>query len=114
MIYRARYIKSIFIESRAWFDKTGGNTYFSARISLDGKLIGVLPFQYGYGSQFETAALEWLKANEVINHEHRTLHELEDYGVNLYSVQYWTTKAEAIRFVALGNVSLAPLPAWQV
>ena len=111
-IWRARYIRSIFIESRAYFDKTGGNTYFSARISVDGKLIGALPFQYGYGNHFETMALEWLKANDVVDPEHRNLQELENYGVNLYSVQYWTTKTETKRFVDIAEESFAKFPAW--
>jgi hypothetical protein len=92
-------LKSIFIESRAYFDKSGGNTYFSARISVNGTLVGVLPFQYGYGSQFETEALKWLEDNAFELESPRTLWSLRTSGVDVYTVQYWTNKTEAKRFV---------------
>ena len=91
--------KSVFIESRAYFDKSGGNTFFTARISVNGALVGVLPFQYGYGSHFETMALEWLRDNGFLEGYPRTLSSLKNSGVDVYTVQYWTTKTEAKRFV---------------
>lgn len=45
-------IRSLFVECREWFDKTGGNSYFSARIWVNGGQVAILPFQYGYGDQF--------------------------------------------------------------
>jgi len=45
-------IKSMFIECREWFDKVNGNSYFSARIWVNGGEVAILPFQYGYGDQF--------------------------------------------------------------
>jgi hypothetical protein len=45
-------IKSLFIECREWFDKVNGNSYFSARIWVNGGQVAILPFQYGYGDQF--------------------------------------------------------------
>jgi hypothetical protein len=44
--------RSLFIEAREWTDKTYGNSYFSARIWVDGGQVAILPFQYGYGDQF--------------------------------------------------------------
>ena len=44
--------RSLFIECREWFDKVNGNSYFSARIWVDGGQVAILPFQYGYGDQF--------------------------------------------------------------
>jgi hypothetical protein len=39
------------IEIRRWFQRTYGNTYFSARVYREGAVCEVLiPFQYGYGS----------------------------------------------------------------
>jgi hypothetical protein len=32
-------IKSLFIEGRLWFDKTGGNTYHAVKIEANGKVI---------------------------------------------------------------------------
>jgi len=108
-------LKSIFIESRAYFDKSGGNTYFSARISVDGKLVGVLPLQYGYGSQFETEALKWLQDNDIVDRELTNLWKLQnEFGVNLYTVQYWTTKKDAKRFVDLDETAFTKRPAWSI
>ena len=44
--------RSLFIEGREWFDKTHGNSYFSARIWVDGGQVAILTFQYGYGEQY--------------------------------------------------------------
>jgi len=54
---------NLHIEGRRWFQRTYGNTYHSVRIYIDGKLIVVLPFEYGYGEQFLQTAIDWLKAN---------------------------------------------------
>ena len=52
--------RSVFVEARLWFDKTGGNSYFTARVWVDGHIISVLPFQYGYGNQYLYEANEEL------------------------------------------------------
>lgn len=44
--------RSLFVEGREWFDKVNGNSYFSARIWVDGGQVAILTFQYGYGDQF--------------------------------------------------------------
>ena len=44
--------RSLFIEAREWTDKTYGNSYFSARIWVDGGQVAILTFQYGYGDQY--------------------------------------------------------------
>jgi hypothetical protein len=44
--------RSLFIEGREWFDKINGNSYFSARIWVDGGQVAILTFQYGYGDQY--------------------------------------------------------------
>ncbi len=36
------------IQTKEWFDKVNGNTYFSAEVYLGMDLIIILPFQYGY------------------------------------------------------------------
>lgn len=53
-------IKTIDVQSKEWFDKVNGNSYFSAQITLnfgqkDQQTI-YLPFQYGYGSHYEDMA----------------------------------------------------------
>jgi hypothetical protein len=42
----------VYVECRKWFDKANGNTYFAAKIYVDGHLVADLPFQYGYGEQY--------------------------------------------------------------
>ena len=44
--------KSIVITGRRWFDKKYGNTYFSARAYVDGKLAAEIPLDYGYGDAY--------------------------------------------------------------
>jgi|ERR1019366_2793621 capsid portal protein len=46
--------RSLFIEAHRWLDKQFGNTYFSAKIWVDGKVVAIEPFQYGYDRHFET------------------------------------------------------------
>ena len=38
-------IRSLFIEGRLWFDKINGNTYFSNRVWVNGKIAFVMPFE---------------------------------------------------------------------
>jgi hypothetical protein len=44
--------RSLFVEARLWFDKVNGNTYFTARVWVDGNFVLSLPFQYGYDHQY--------------------------------------------------------------
>ena len=58
-------IKTIDVNAKEWFDKVNGNSYFSAVITLnhglkDSKDIK-LPFQYGYGDQYQFEALKEIK-----------------------------------------------------
>lgn len=45
----ATSIKSVNITTKEWFDKTYGNSYFSAQVVINNKYLIKLPFQYGYG-----------------------------------------------------------------
>lgn len=58
-------IKSISILGRRWRDKVNGNTYHSARVFADGNLVATVPFQYGYGNQFEWTACDQLERANV-------------------------------------------------
>jgi hypothetical protein len=82
---------SIFIHAKQWFDKSGGNSYFSVRVHLNGRESFRLPFQYGYGSQYETAVREFLADTEDYAGSFR---ELESRGIAIYSVIQDATKAE--------------------
>jgi hypothetical protein len=63
-------IKTIDVSCREWFDKINGNSYFSARISVNygmknQKLIKI-PFQYGYGEQYLTETVKALLEAKLI------------------------------------------------
>lgn len=93
-------IRSIFVEAREYFDKTGGNTYFSARISINGDLVGYLPFQYGYGSMYEWAVMEVLKVSgyDLETSTFAPLYQLRNEGVHVYTVKYSATMRDTKRF----------------
>jgi hypothetical protein len=58
---KAKIKRSLFIEGREWFDKVNGNSYFTARIWVDGGQVAILPFQYGYGEQYIFTAFQTIK-----------------------------------------------------
>jgi len=73
-------MKTLDINAKTWFDKVNGNSYFSAVITIDygtpeQKEIK-LPFQYGYGSQYESEAKAVLTEHNYIS---------PSYGQNLYT-----------------------------
>jgi hypothetical protein len=55
-------MNSIFISTKRWFDKVNGNSYFAARVYVDGVEVARLPFQYGYERADEYAAVVELTA----------------------------------------------------
>jgi len=73
-------IKSIVINAKEWFDKANGNSYFAGTIQVETHYLGVddkeflIPFQYGYGTQYEQEAKKLLTEFNVISC---------DYGQNL-------------------------------
>lgn len=58
---KTKDIKTIEVVAKEWFDKTYGNSYFSANIYVNDKLVKTLPFQYGYGDHYEYVAFKWIK-----------------------------------------------------
>ena len=80
-------VKTIDIQAKKWFDKTNGNSYFSAIITLNFGLKNQkqfkLPFQYGYGEYYKDKALDLLKNEGLINTD-RTF-ELREQGIVLRS-----------------------------
>lgn len=52
--------KTIDINAKEWFDRINGNSYFSGTITLNYGMNNeetfLMPFQYGYGSQYENEA----------------------------------------------------------
>ncbi len=100
--------RSLFIEAREWFDKVNGNSYFSARVWIDGEVVGVLPFQYGYGNQFEYEAQKWLLSEGYLPQEgkNRGLWSIaEEAGFDYYNVKSFTKKNEMFKPFTPAKVS---------
>lgn len=56
----------IFIKGKRWFDRRYGNSYFSAEIFIDGKLVHTLPAQYGADKQYFHEAWRWLVEKGIV------------------------------------------------
>jgi hypothetical protein len=67
---KTKEIKTIDLQAKEWNHKSVGNSYFSAIITLNfgmenEKQINV-PFQYGYGSQYEYESLHQLQCENLL------------------------------------------------
>lgn len=51
---------NITIIGRRWFDKINGNTYFSAVGLINGVQVAEIPYEYGYGNQYEDSMFNLL------------------------------------------------------
>jgi len=64
-------INTIDLQAKEWFDKVYGISYFAAVITLnfgtDTETALAIPFQYGYGNQYETEALNTLQSEGYIS-----------------------------------------------
>jgi hypothetical protein len=93
--------RSVFIEARLWFDKSGGNTYFTARVWVDGHIVSTLPFQYGYGNQYLYEANEELVRLGYIGEEFTGkplwVSTREALGVDLYYSEAYVLKRELFK-----------------
>ena len=97
---RAKIERSLFIECREWFDKINGNSYFSARLWVDGGQVAILPFQYGYGEQFIYEAQKKLLELGYLPQggKNRGLWSIaEAQGFDYYTAKTSTKKAEMFK-----------------
>ena len=53
-----KYKHILEINAKEWFDKSAGNSYFSAVVVLDDEVVAELPFQYGYGDHYLDMAMQ--------------------------------------------------------
>ena len=92
-LFFGRYrIRTLDLTCAEWFDRQNGNFYFSARVVINYGLRGTstifLPFQYGYGSFYEEAALRAI-SNKIEDKEIISRSSLwricHDYGIILRS-----------------------------
>ena len=78
-------MKTIDINAKEWFDKVNGNSYFSARVTLDYGMESeqsfVLPFQYGYGDMYRQATIKALKGRGLMPEYECFGTFCENYGV---------------------------------
>jgi len=86
---KQRRIKYI-AETKEYFDKINGNSYWSCRIEdIDKDVVYVFPFQYGYGDQSEYTVKKALNIKnslgekpiiKFIKHEKCTKKSVEEWG----------------------------------
>lgn len=83
-------IKTIDVNALEWFDKINGNSYFAGTIIINYGMktakTYTMPYQYGYGSQYEYEAFEILEKEGYftdmnINH----LWQVKNHGIILRS-----------------------------
>lgn len=88
--------KSIFVEGRLWFDKVNGNTYFSNRVWVDGKIAFLMPMEYGYDEQFAHRAVQELFTRGYLKGEKvASIWELRDeQGIHFYKSATYGKKKE--------------------
>lgn len=92
--------RSLFIEGREWFDKVNGNSYFSARIWVDGGQVAILTFQYGYGDQYLYEAQKKLLELGYLPQENKNqgLWSIaSELGFDFYSSKSYCKKAEMFK-----------------
>jgi len=92
--------RSLFIEGREWFDKVNGNSYFSARLWVDGGEVAILTFQYGYGDQYLYEAQKKLLELGYLPQEgkNRSLWSIaQSDGFDFYCSKSSTTKREMFK-----------------
>lgn len=84
-------LRSLFIQGRLWFDKSGGNTYHAASISVNGKWLLDIGMTYGYGDQYLQTALDCLKSFGLVSEEVRSVYDLRE-TLDLYTSSNDTLK----------------------
>ncbi len=92
--------RSLFIEGREWFDKVNGNSYFSARIWVDGGQVAILTFQYGYGDQYLYEAQKKLLELGYLPQEGKSAGLwtiAQEQGFDFYSSKTGTKKADMFK-----------------
>jgi hypothetical protein len=88
-------IRSIFVESRAWYDKSGGNSYFSNRIHVNGRIVIETPLRLGYDTAYLWDALRELFNRELISEPLGTYYLRQK--VDFYHVQNSVPKREMFK-----------------
>lgn len=89
--------RSIFIECREWFDKTYGNSYYSARVFVDGQHVHTTGMSYGYEFAYEDEVTRALVRQCVVPADalgYGVRRWARENGIDFYSVKYSSFKRE--------------------
>ena len=87
-------IRSVYLSTLSWHDKTYGNSYYSTQLHVNGNLVAALPFRYGYERMDEHEALELLKKLGYVPQDSRTIyHAMEAIGADYYRSKNCANKA---------------------
>ena len=92
-------LESIFVEGRLWLDKTYGNTYFSNRVWINGKVAFEMPMEYGYEEQYVYRAVQEMFARGYFKGEKIfSIWEIRDeQGVHFYKSATYGKKFELFK-----------------
>lgn len=85
-------VKTVDIVAKEWWDKVNGNHYFSAQVtlnySLPDELTLYIPFQYGYGDQYEAEAVKELKPYLDFRYDDPFTWRLREHGIIVRSCKH--------------------------
>lgn len=70
---------NVCVRTKEWFDKANGNSYFSAKVWVEGELVIQLPLQYGYDDHGL-----YMSRDALANHP-----DFPDKGCGRASWDYW-------------------------
>lgn len=106
MLRDKKEIRSLFIECKEWFDKSGGNSYHSVAVWINGKCFAQESMTYGYGSQYLTTALEVLIGLGFDFEINRPLwFQVEEIGADLYRSRSWVNKKELFKYYRIEDTA---------
>jgi hypothetical protein len=90
---------SLFIEGRLWFDKINGNTYYSNRVWVDGKIAFSMGMAYGYEEMYLHAAIQELHSRGYFTGDKPpTVWDLRDgQGIAVYKSASYGNKRELFK-----------------
>jgi hypothetical protein len=88
--------RSIYVEAREWFDKSAANSYYSARVWVDGQHAFTTGRTYGYGFQYEYDVVQEMIELGYLPEslQDRSIRWAKDLGLDIYSVKYDARKRE--------------------
>jgi hypothetical protein len=93
MTTKTKLPESVFVEVREWFDKVNGNSYFSAKVHVNGEVAFTMPMEYGYGSHSEYRAFEELTKRGYL--PENTEHKAWTWFIRDLGVTYYYTKCDS-------------------